>query len=160
MVKFRDVNSSCEFHPMNNLNVLRMKPFIIFFGLLLAILACSGPRNTPQIKANNETEAEDDSLQYDLETFDARFDTWYALNNNPSQYRSQEYYENWNRQYVVSWNIKATQPGNRFFETIVGYEPTVDYGFELNHKLFYYFLYVERVLNIQIMAGGPQGYPF
>ena len=43
-----------------------------------------------------------------------------------------------------------------FFEPIIGYDPTVDYGFELNHKLFYYFQYVENVLKIQIMPGGPK----
>lgn len=118
------------------------------------------PRHTPEIKMNGEAETENDSIQYELQTFDGKFDTWYALNDNPSQYRSQQYYENWNRQYVIAWNQKALQPGNRFFQPIVGFEPNVDYGFELNHKLFYYFMYVERVLRIPIMSGGPQGYNF
>jgi len=31
---------------------------------------------------------------------------------------------------------------------------------ELNHKLFYYFQYVEHVLKIQIMSGGPHAAQF
>jgi hypothetical protein len=97
-----------------------------------------------------------DSVQYDLETFDGRFETWYTLQNNPSQYHSQSYYEMWNRRYVAAWDEKAMNPQrNPFFEPIVGYDPTTDYGFELNHKLFYYFQYVEHVLKIPIMSDGP-----
>jgi hypothetical protein len=140
-----------------------MKQFILISIVLLFVLACSTQKGVVKIEESNEihTAARDsvelDSLQYELETFDAKFETWYALHNKPSQYRSQEYYENWNRQYVNAWNYNATQPGkSSFFEPIVGYEPNVDYGFELNHKLFYYFQYVERVLKIEIMPGGPQ----
>jgi len=103
-----------------------------------------------------ETAAED-SLEYELETFDSKFETWYILHNSPSQYRSQEYYENWNRRYVAAWNYNSSQPGKKwFFEPVMGYYPNIDYGFEVNHKLFYYFQYVEKVLKIEIMPGGPK----
>jgi len=79
------------------------------------------------------------------------------MHNNPSEYKSQSYYEYWNKQYVSAWNSKAIQnDSNSFFEPIVGYDSTVDYGFELNHKLFYYFQYVENILKISIMSGGPK----
>jgi hypothetical protein len=135
-----------------------MKQIIFINIALLFVLACSTQKGIVKIEENNEEMvAVEDSLEYQLETFDAKFETWYALHDNPSQYRLQEYYENWNRQYVNAWNYNSTQPGKRsFFEPIVGYEPNVDYGFELNHKLFYYFQYVERVLKIEIMPGGPR----
>ena len=79
------------------------------------------------------------------------------MHKNPAKYRSQQYYENWNRQYVIAWNHNAhVGKKNSFFEPIIGYEYNIDYGFELNHELFYYFQYVEHVLKIQIMPGGPQ----
>ncbi|MEE4285728.1 MAG: DUF6146 family protein [Mariniphaga sp.] len=135
-----------------------MKQIVFISIALLFILACSTQKGVVKIEENKEEiVAVEDSLEYQLETFDAKFETWYALHDNPSQYRTQEYYENWNRQYVNAWNYNSTQPGKRsFFEPIVGYEPNVDYGFELNHKLFYYFQYVERVLKIDIMPGGPR----
>ncbi|MBW6536231.1 MAG: hypothetical protein K0B11_14580 [Mariniphaga sp.] len=135
-----------------------MKQIIFISIALFFVLACSTQKGVVKIEENKEEMvAVEDSLEYQLETFDAKFETWYALHDNPSQYRSQQYYENWNRQYVNAWNYNSTQPGKRsFFEPIVGYEPNVDYGFELNHKLFYYFQYVERVLKIEIMPGGPR----
>ena len=137
-----------------------MKQMLFLAAVLLMGYACSTSRNTPRILANDTLEAATDSVEYELKTFDTGFESWYALQNRPAQYRSESYYENWSRQYVSAWNYKATQPGNRFFETIIGYDPITDYNFELDHKLFYYFLYVENVLKIQIMPGGPQSIVF
>jgi hypothetical protein len=129
-----------------------------FLVLVLAVLfACTSHKGLVNIKKNARDEAVKDSVEYELITFDTRFETWYSIHNSPASYRLQGYYETWNRRYVSEWNNKA-MTGNRngFFEPIVGYEPTVDYGFELNHKLFYYFQYVEKVLKIQVLdSGGP-----
>ncbi len=137
-----------------------MKQLLFFAAILLIGIACSTTRNIPQVKIDGEAEEESDSIEYRLETFDSKFETWYMLQDQPSKYRGQHFYENWNHRYVNAWNYKATQSGNAFFEPIIGYEPTVDYGFELNHKLFYYFQYVENVLNIEIMPGGPKSIVF
>jgi len=105
--------------------------------------------------------ATEDSLEYELETFDLKFESWYQLHNTPSEYRLQSYYESWNQQYVFAWNSNAMNSRkNSFFEPIVGFDPTEDYGFELNHKLFYYFQYVENVLKIRIISGGPHAVQF
>ena len=134
-----------------------MNQKIFWLGIILLIVACSTQKGLVTVKSNNEGSIVEDSLEYELVTFDGKFETWYQMHNSPSMYRSQQYYENWNRQYVSAWNYNAmTGRRNSFFEPIVGYESTVDYGFELNHKLFYYFQYVEQVLKIQIMPGGPQ----
>lgn len=137
-----------------------MRQALFISIIFLAGIACSTTRNTPRIHTKEEADVKNDSIEYSLETFDAKFETWYQIQNQPSKYRSQPYYENWNHQYVNAWNYKSTQSGNRFFEPIIGYEPTTDYGFELNHKLFYYFQYVERVLNIPILPGGPRSIVF
>lgn len=138
-----------------------MKKIIFWIGVILAIVACSTKRNIVEIKNKTVEVATEDSLEYQLETFDPKFETWYILHNSPSQYRSQSYYEGWNKQYVSAWNANAmTSRKSSFFEPIVGYDPTTDYGFELNHKLFYYFQYVENVLKIQIMSGGPNAVQF
>ena len=134
-----------------------MKQIIIWLGIILLIAACSTKKGLVTVKSINGESMVEDSLEYDLETFDGRFETWYQMHKSPSMYRSQQYYENWNRQYVSAWNYNAMSGRrNSFFEHIVGYEFNVDYGFEINHELFYYFQYVEHVLKIQIMPGGPQ----
>lgn len=141
------------------------------FFLLMAVTfltACSGPKETVKTEPKGMVkiepkvnESHEDSVEYELIVFDTGFETWYMIQNSPARYRSQQYYENWNQQYVSAWNYLATQPRKRsFFEPIIGYEPGVDYGFELNHKLFYYFQYVEHVLGIQILTHRPVGVVF
>jgi hypothetical protein len=138
-----------------------MRQIIFWLGIILLIAACSTQKGLVTVKSNIGESSVEDSLEYDLETFDGRFETWYEMHNSPAMYRSQQYYENWNRQYVSAWNYNAMGGRrNSFFEPIIGYEYTVDYGFELNHKLFYYFQYVEQVLKIQIMPGGPKAVVF
>ena len=138
-----------------------MKQILFFAGALFFIIACSTQKGVVEIENNMDDSVAGDSVEYELETFDSNFDAWYSLHNNQSQYRSKEYYEGWNRRYIDAWNFNASQPGKRsFFQSVIGWDPTVDYGFELNHKLFYYFQYVERVLGIQIMPGGPRSTVF
>ena len=133
-----------------------MKKIFYWIATVFLIAACSVQKNTVSIGENDEVEiAVKDSVAYEVETFDAKFETWYQLQKKPSQYRSEEYYESWNRRYVSAWNANASDPRKSwFFEPIIGYEYNKDYGFELNHELFYYFQYVENVLGIPIIDGG------
>ena len=133
-----------------------MKNFLILLIITLFAIACSTQKGVVKNKNGDDEKVAQDSLEYDMETFDAKFESWYLLHNSPAKYRSLEYYENWNKQYVSVWNNKARTTRNDFFESIVGYDPNEEYGFELNHKLFYYFQYVENVLKIKIMPGGPK----
>ncbi len=136
-----------------------MKRAFFVLIIMVAVLACNTQRKAVEVSKNNVEVASEDSLEYDVETFDQRFETWYQLQNTPSKYRSQSYYENWNREYVSEWNVRCARPSRNWnFEPVIGYEPGEDYGFELNHKLFYYFMYVENVLKIKIVANGPRIY--
>lgn len=130
---------------------------IIWLVIVFFIAACSTQKGIVKVESSNNESVAEDSVEYELETFDGKFEAWYQLHDNPALYHSQQYYENWNRQYVSAWNYNATIVKNKaFFEPIIGYEYNVDYGFELNHELFYYFQYVEHVLKIQIMPNGPR----
>ena len=115
-----------------------MKRIFWILSIALLVWTCSGPKGTVKVEKNDKV-IENDSLEYGLETFDAKFETWYALHKSPATYRSKEYYEHWNWLYIQAWNSRSTGRQSSFFEPIVGYQPNVDYGFDLNHELFYYF---------------------
>ena len=133
-----------------------MKKILLLLLLLIAIYGCSATKRAVEIKRAYSDLQDNDSTKYDLIVLDPGFESWYLLHNSPAKYRSQGYYENWNLQYVSAWNSMArTARGTQFFQTIIGYEYGIDYGFELNHKLFYYFQYVEHVLKIPILRNGP-----
>ncbi len=133
-----------------------MRRVFIFFAIVLFIWACSTPKASVK-EEKPKPVAEVDSVEYDIEMYDAKFEKWYGMQKIPSTYRSVQYYENWNKKYVNAWNHKSIEMGKgSFFAPIVGYHSNEEYGFELNHKLFYYFQYVENVLKIEIMPGAPK----
>jgi hypothetical protein len=128
-----------------------------YFLLIVYIISasCSGSKKLPRVNINNADTTANDSVEYELIVFDPGFETWYLSHSKPTWYHSQDYYENWNRQYVTEWNHKAMTPRfSRYFETLIDYVPFIDYGLELNHRLFYYFQYVEKVLKIDILPSG------
>lgn len=123
--------------------------------LLAVFAACSTPKNI-QLKEVAEDD-EKDSVSYELIVLDPGFESWFITYSKPSWYHSQSYYENWNQQYVNAWNYHSIWRRNsQLLEGQINYEPLIDYGLEINHKLFYYFQYVERVLKIPIIENGPR----
>jgi hypothetical protein len=144
-----------------------MKKLLILISAFSFLINCYGPKGVVMIEPNSNEISQDiasmelDTLEYELIVLDPGFDTWYMLQNSPARYRSQQYYEDWNFQYVTAWNSLARSSGRgSFFQTIIVYDPNTDYGFELNHKLFYYFQYVEHKLGIPVLSNRPMGVVF
>ena len=127
----------------------------LFILLLLVFATCSTPKNI-QLKEVAEND-DQDSVSYELIVLDPGFESWYITYSKPSWYHSQSYYENWNQQYVNAWNYGSIWRRNsQLLEGQINYDRNIDYGLEINHKLFYYFQYVERVLKIPIIENGPR----
>lgn len=128
----------------------------ILFLLLLITAACAVKQPISIREADNQ---ESDSVEYELIVFDSGFESWFLSRAKPVNWHEQSWYENWNRQYVQAWNYHNL--GARHKELIDGYinyEPDVDYGPEINHKLFYYFMYVEHELGIPVIPDGPRSW--
>lgn len=137
-----------------------MKQLLILLTVICFFWACSGPKTAvvaEKAELKTERKNEKDSVSYVMETFDSKFEKWYNLHKSPSEFQTQEFYEKWNIKYVTEWNRKSTQKENSdFFVPILGYDRKKDYGFPINHQLFYYFQYVENVLKIQILSNSPK----
>lgn len=128
----------------------------LLFILLLVLLAACGTQKNIQIKETDQ-ETEEDSVSYELIVLDPGFESWYITYSKPTWYHSQSYYENWNQHYVNAWNYQSIWKRNsQLLDGQINYDPQTDYGLEINHKLFYYFQYVEDVLNIPIIENGPK----
>ena len=141
---------------------IKIKRYLLPVILLLIIAACSVKQplhkvSAPEITSDDSTK---DSTEYELIVFDTGFETWYLMKNSPALSRSIEYYKSWNRQYVMEWNYKSgSSRYSSFFGEPINYDPQEDYPFEIEHKLFYYFQYVEKELKIPILEGGPRPMP-
>lgn len=134
-----------------------MKYLIICLILVLVFNGCSSLShrgagstrvNSPHIADTEESEKE----EYELTIIDPGFDSWFATSSKPAGYYSLAHYENRNQRYVQAWNEKVTQQiyyrtPNYPFENKIDYDYTVDYGLELNYKLYYYFRYIESTVG-------------
>ena len=126
------------------------KNHLLVFILFLTIAACNVQQ--PLHKAATPEITPEDSTEYELIVFDQGFEIWYLLKNSPALYHSINYYKNWNRQYVDGWNFKAmSHRYSRFLGSPIEYDPNENYPMEIEHKLYYYFQYVEEVLKIPLL---------
>lgn len=128
----------------------------LIYILLLLSIACSSQKATLKSKAPKIKT--DDSTEYELLVFDVGFESWYSLHNSPAFSRSRDYYHDWNVQYVQEWNYKVIDSRHsEFFGDQIDYNFNVHYPYEIEHKLFYYFQYVEHELKIPILKSNPHG---
>jgi len=104
---------------------------------------------------SKDSTAREDSMEYELIIMDPGFDSWLAT-QPPANFYSQQYYENWNQRYVTEWNIRHSNPlrYGGFYQTRINYDPNVDYGLELNYKLYNYFRYIEKEYGIVLVPRG------
>ncbi len=130
-----------------------MKALSIVGFLLVLMWACSPQKQIVKIKPT--TVQSKDSTEYELIVSDPTFETWFALNSNPAKDHSNDYYRSWNSKYVADWNYHYTSGHNsHVFENYIDYDNSIDYGIELNRKLYYYFRFVETSLKIPVLLTG------
>jgi len=123
---------------------------MVFVPLLL--WGCAGIQPHVMITDENLIPPSKDQTEYELEVLDPGFDTWFLTQWSKAEDRSYKFYDTWNDRYVQAWNYKATTARyGRFFNSTINYDINEDYGMEVSRKLYYYFKYVEKELNIPIL---------
>lgn len=137
-------------------NIVIKLVFALFVSLAVSCNTSKNIENT-----NAKIVENDDSTTYELIVLEIGFDSWYVLQNQPSRYRSIEYYRYWNQRYISEWNFKAgRQSHSDIFRDLINYDIGEDYPFEIEHKLFHYFIFVENELKIPIIPDGPRSHSF
>ncbi|MCG2461992.1 DUF6146 family protein [Flavobacteriaceae bacterium F89] len=142
-----------------------MKGLLFKIGVLSVFLAlvigsCKGTQDTVHISdqekmafqqnVGDTVKIVNDSTEYEIIIIDPGFDLWLRSIAKPEWYYTQSYMENRNRIYVAEWNYRVTQPqryDSNLYEMQINYNPNIDYGLEVNYKLYYYFIYFQRKYN-------------
>lgn len=129
-----------------------MKTLFYYLAIGLFIAACSSTK-TGTRETNTSQEAvriANDSLEYEIIITDIGFETFLNTIAKPMNFYSQEYYETKNKFYVSEWNIRARNPlryRSDIYQNQIEYDFNVDYGLEVNYKLYNYFKFVEHKYN-------------
>jgi len=132
--------------------------FLVLF--ILSLTNCNSSKKAIAITDDEQTAfsqtqgdtiaIKDDKTAYEIIIIEPGFDFWLQSIAKPEGYYSQSYLENRNRIYVIEWNLRVTQPfrySSNLYELQIDYNPNTDYGYEVNYKLYNYFIYFQRKYN-------------
>lgn len=135
-----------------------LKYFVAAIILGMFIWACgSSPVNNAPKKEEEPVVIANDSLEYEIIIIDVGFNNYLQSIAHPRGFYSQNYLENRNRIFVTNWNIRAQNPSQynpNIYQNVIDYLPTVNYGYEVNYKLFNYFLFAQRKYRMSLNGIG------
>ena len=100
-----------------------------------------------QQTAEDTIEIKSDKTEYEIIIIEPGFNFWLQSIAKPEGYYSQSYLETRNRILVSNWNQRVLQPMRfdpNLYQMQIDYEPHIDYGYEVNFKLYNYFIYFQR----------------
>jgi hypothetical protein len=134
--------------------------YFIVIVLFLFFLSSCGSNSTKKQNKTTEyatlklNEIASDSTEYDIIISDVGYESFLAT-QKPMNFYSQRYYENWNRYYVLDWNEKVrnsvyhSSKYQNVFDMLIDYDTSTDYGLEVNYKLYYYFMFVQKRYGVR-----------
>jgi hypothetical protein len=133
-----------------------MKYFFYIGFILILMYSCGSSNKTIAVRETTEEEAiviENDSLEYKIIILDIGFNVYLNSIARPARFYSQQYLENKNIFYVSEWNRRARNPlrYGGFYENTIDYMSHLDYGLDVNYKLFNYFKFVEYKYKIRLI---------
>lgn len=139
---------------------LALKTSVLLFTLILIISSCGSTKKAVNIseeekmtfnqKEGDTIQIASDKTEYEIIIIEPGFNTWLISIAKPEGFYSQSYLENRNQLYVLEWNSRVLQPtqyDTNLYELRIDYDSNIDYGYEVNYKLFNYFIYFQRKYN-------------
>ncbi|MGV6832472.1 MAG: DUF6146 family protein [bacterium] len=127
-----------------------------------AIASCNSSKKNVDSNYNKEHQQEGDTVRianeesdYEIIIIEPGFNNWMRGRVRPRGYYSQQFLENRNIVYVTEWNnrvLNNQQYGSQLYLWQIDYNPQIDYGYEVNYLLYYYFIYFQQTYD-QRLAG-------
>jgi len=142
-----------------------MKNYIIILLISFGFYSCKTPNKINTSTSEVRTATQDtvrianDKLEYEIIIIEPGFNFWLQSVAKPEGYYSQSFLEGRNWLYVVEWNNRVLDPQRynpNLYELQIDYNPSIDYGYEVNYKLYYYFIYFQLHYKQQLTGFVPR----
>ncbi|SNR48188.1 hypothetical protein SAMN04488009_2096 [Maribacter sedimenticola] len=150
----------CILNPMKKKQIYKLTFSILSCIYVFFISSCGSSKEAVSISSAEKTVFEQvkgdtitiasDKTEYEIIIIEPGFNTWLNSIAKPEGYYSQEFLENRNYLMVVEWNQRVLQPmryNPNLYELQIDYNQNIDYGYEVNYKLYNYFIYFQRKYN-------------
>ncbi|SNR17309.1 DUF6146 family protein [Tenacibaculum jejuense] len=124
------------------------------FTVIFVVSNCTTTKSIRKTDTKEEPVViKNDSLEYEIIILDIGFNQYLINVAQPVGYYTQAYLENRNRFLVPIWNARVSNP-TRFnpniYQTIIDYDPHINYGYDVNYKLFHYFQFAQRKYRMSL----------
>ncbi|ASV32776.1 DUF6146 family protein [Maribacter cobaltidurans] len=133
---------------------------VSLFLIVISLSYCGSTKETLSISEQeketfNQVEGDtiriaNEETEYEIIIIEPGFYTWLNSIARPEGYYSQSFMENRNWIMVTEWNQRVLQPQRYsplLYELQINYQRNIDYGYEVNYKLYNYFIYFQRKYN-------------
>jgi len=138
-----------------------MKNLALAACIILIVYSCTASKKT--VKADNSSaqigdtiKITSDKTEYEIIIIEPGFNVWLNTTARPEGFYNQTYLENKNIFYVQAWNNRVLQPQRynpNLYEMQIDYRQNIDYGYEVNYKLYNYFIYFQNKYNQNLLGG-------
>ncbi len=133
-----------------------MKNILFTFLIISLVYGCTSSQKTinsneiaPTNTSADTIKIVNEALEYEILIIEMGFDSW-LVTQKPMWYYSNNTLAIKNQFYVTEWNQRVLQPSRyspNLYEQQINYDPTVDYGIEVNYKLYMYFQFFQQKYN-------------
>ncbi len=155
---------SQQFSEQKKTKILAVRKNSLYFLLVLGLLifSCGSPKKAvadADIQNEKPVRIANDSLEYEIIIIDVGFNFYLESIAKPMNYYSQNFLESRNRIYVTEWNIRArdlTRYDSNIYENVIDYQPNINYGLEVNYKLYNYFQFAQRKYKMRLSSFTPR----
>ena len=139
-----------------------MKNLLLALVILVIAFSCNSSKKTttninkPEAQVGDTLTISSDKLEYDIIIIEPGFNTWLISQAKPKSFYSQSYLESKNIRYVIEWNSRVLQPQRynpNLYEMQINYQQGTDYGYDVNYKLYNYFVYFQNHYNQNLLGG-------
>ena len=126
---------------------------MLLLCITVAFYSCNSTKQTSTpneeiaISDQDTVRIANEELEYEIIIIEPGFNVWLVSTARPEGYYSQSFLESRNLLYVAEWNrrvINGTQYDPSLYEMQIDYQQGIDYGYEVNYKLYNYFIYFQR----------------
>jgi hypothetical protein len=144
-----------------------MKKIIPFIIVIALIASCKSYNSNQTINNANENRLiksdtvsiSSDESDYEIIIIEPGFNAWLMGTARPRGFHSQQWLESRNALLVQAWNQRNLQPQTydpNLYQLRIDYDTRTDYGYEVNYKLYNYFLYFQIKYKQQLTSFIPR----
>ena len=130
-----------------------MKNILLIITILVFVFACNTSKKvvpakneTIKVKTGDTIKISGDNLEYDVIIIEPGFGSWLERMAKPTGYYSLEFLKSKNRIFVSEWNRRVLQTSQQYmnlYQMQINYNFNTNYGYEVNYKLYNYFIYFQ-----------------